>query len=671
MRSLSARPRLVFAAIVTAVTMAVVSVQQVPARAARLAQPPADTATPTRTNTPTPSQTATRTATASPTPGVTVLPPPTCAPIPDDLVAWWKFDESSSVTAHDVGPHQLDGTVVGNSPTWRPTSGHVQGAVEFMRLPIGEHISVPHTPELDLGAGTREFSIDAWLMFPNDSVISNYLLGKRRFGGGQQGYNLQVRNRRIELDLFSDVGGLDYHYYFTGPVFSTGIWQHMAVTVKRDGGLQGIQFYINGIEVPEITLNGDAGRTAHLDITNTEPFTVGGNITTEGFRGFVDELHVYRRALAAAEVRAIYDAGATGMCLPAPTDDPCVDICELDARVIALESCPSACALDVRLQAAEATVPILQAQVATLQGQVSALEAKVAALGGVEARLAALEDKLQHVSRAGNDLTISGANLHVVNGTGATDGGPNALGNVIVGYNEARPGGGDPRTGSHMVVVGRGNSYSAFGGIVAGENNTARGRFATVGGGNGNLASGDYSSVSGGQGNISGAYAASVSGGQSNTASGVAASVSGGQSNTATRSYASASGGRNNTASGNYASVSGGQNNTASGSFASVSGGSYNTAAGTSYASVSGGTNNTATGSAASVCGGIVNTASGRYASVTGGSSNTAAAEASTVGGGDRNTANGVRSTVGGGANRSTTAGQTNAWRGGNLIQPN
>ncbi|MBK6770217.1 MAG: hypothetical protein IPG72_14640 [Ardenticatenales bacterium] len=634
MRSLSARPRLVFAAIVTAVAVAAVSVQAAPATAA-----PAATAT-----------------------------LPTCAPTPDGLVAWWPFDEAGGTVASDIAGGQHDLTL-GTGEVWHPSGsvepGNVRGALEFGGSSAGDFtaLTVADAPELRFGTG--DFSIDFWIKIPTGTETNFALVGllqKRGWTAGPAGnagdgwFSVVVRHDRYELQIVRTGGG---HNYFkpVSPVVVKGAWQHVAIAVRRTAPDAGVKFYIDGNLVSVNSVNDALDPLTSLlppyDLNNTAPLMFGGGFA-QPFTGLLDEVELYNVALSDDDVTALYAAGAAGHCLP--STPPCVDICELDARVIALESCPSACALDVRLQAAEATVPILQAQVATLQGQVSALEAKVAALGGVEARLAALEDKLQHVSRAGNDLTISGANLHVVNGTGATDGGPNALGNVIVGYNEARPGGGDPRTGSHMVVVGRGNSYSAFGGIVAGENNTARGRFATVGGGNGNLASGDYSSVSGGQGNISGAYAASVSGGQSNTA---------------TRSYASASGGRNNTASGNYASVSGGQNNTASGSFASVSGGSYNTAAGTSYASVSGGTSNTATGSAASVCGGIVNTASGRYASVTGGSSNTAAAEASTVGGGDRNTANGVRSTVGGGANRSTTAGQTNAWRGGNLIQPN
>lgn len=222
---------------------------------------------------------------------------------------------------------------------------------------------------------------------------------------------------------------------------------------------------------------------------------------------------------------------------------------------------------------------------------------------GLAARVAALENLLVHLSRDGNDLYLTGANLHVVNGTGSTEGDPNSLGNVIIGYNEERPSGNN-RSGSHMLVIGMRHNYTRFGGIVAGWNNETSGSYASVSGGFNNTASGSLSSVSGGQGNTASGSLSSVSGGAFNTASGTSATVSGGAFNTASWSYTSVSGGRENTASGISASVSGGQLNTASGD----------------YAAISGGANNTASNRASSVSGGGSNAASGRWSSVSGGS---------------------------------------------------
>jgi hypothetical protein len=213
----------------------------------------------------------------------------------------------------------------------------------------------------------------------------------------------------------------------------------------------------------------------------------------------------------------------------------------------------------------------------------------------------------------GPNIIFSGANIHIVSGSGSTYDNGNCiggncirLGNLIIGYDEdpaslgRSPLNAGDRGGSHNLVIGRGHRFTdaASGGLLAGELNTINKLAASVSGGVENVASGNFASVSGGEGNtasegngnIAGAIAASVSGGINNTAFGDGSSISGGENNTASGGGASVSGGLNNTATGKFnpadgtfvqaPSVSGGQNNTASGAGANVTGGTQNTAAG-------------------------------------------------------------------------------------------
>ena len=83
---------------------------------------------------------------------------------------------------------------------------------------------------------------------------------------------------------------------------------------------------------------------------------------------------------------------------------------------------------------------------------------------GLAHRLEAVEQKLAHVTSGPDEVTITGANLRIVNGLGATDT-INGLGNLIVGYNEPRGAGEDRRTGSHNVIVGEENNFISFGGV--------------------------------------------------------------------------------------------------------------------------------------------------------------------------------------------------------------
>lgn len=275
------------------------------------------------------------------------------------------------------------------------------------------------------------------------------------------------------------------------------------------------------------------------------------------------------------------------------------------------------------------------------------------AVDGLIKRIEDLEELLSHVELTtdsnGNPLLlVSGANVQVVNGDGPDEAAPNGLGNLIVGYDVADGSGnyhctvgtyGDNvptdestcaqeggvwtntgfKTGSHNLVMGRGNNYSSYGAIVAGDSNTSNAPYANVLSGRFNTAQGWYSSVSGGHRNQASGHASSISGGGSNKATNFAASVSGGDHNEANADSSSVSGGNSNKTQGFSSSILGGSNNTASGEASSVSGGGTNLASGR-YASISGGGNNKATNNASSVSGGDHNEANGDSSSVSGGS---------------------------------------------------
>jgi hypothetical protein len=98
------------------------------------------------------------------------------------------------------------------------------------------------------------------------------------------------------------------------------------------------------------------------------------------------------------------------------------------------------------------------------------------------------------------DILFTGVNVHVRSGSGATsdNGTLTGLGNLIIGYNEnTYPTPTLTRTGSHNVVGGSMHSYSSYGGMVFGAENTISGPYATVLSGNKNIAIGTNSTVLG------------------------------------------------------------------------------------------------------------------------------------------------------------------------------
>jgi hypothetical protein len=201
-----------------------------------------------------------------------------------------------------------------------------------------------------------------------------------------------------------------------------------------------------------------------------------------------------------------------------------------------------------------AEIAALKAQVADLQSQVNSLQTSNTTL---QKQLAAVQsnhalllgpfvtvDPSRKIGVIGPNIIFSGANIHIVSGSGSTDDGmqnnPNAtlrgLGNLIIGYDEdpgKGPGGSEApppplrlgdRSGSHNLVIGRWNRFTkaTFGGLVAGE---------------ANIISNEGASVSGGFGNTASGFDASVVGGAVNTASGDDASVIGGQNVTANNHF--------------------------------------------------------------------------------------------------------------------------------------
>ncbi len=178
-------------------------------------------------------------------------------------------------------------------------------------------------------------------------------------------------------------------------------------------------------------------------------------------------------------------------------------------------------------------------------------------------------------------IRMTGVNLQVVSGLGYTWGDQdvtpqnqdahrtNGLGNVIIGYQEQRTNDGiqdtddsNDRNGSHNLVVGTDNNYTAWGCKVVGARNSVRGWLCSVGGGFGNDAVHDASHIGGGQYNLAAGKYTSVGGGWGNMALGRGSTLPGGGGNIAEGEWSVVGGGRNNNTIGSYATVAGGQRNT-------------------------------------------------------------------------------------------------------------
>jgi predicted nucleic acid-binding Zn-ribbon protein len=331
-------------------------------------------------------------------------------------------------------------------------------------------------------------------------------------------------------------------------------------------------------------------------------------------------------------------------------------ISDLDASVSALSTTVSGfasrittvegglAALDARVDTVDTrsatnagAVSTLQTNVAGVQSQVTGFAADVqsnsADVAAVvssqstqDTRLSALEAKTASMSTDTIDgraaVVFDAVNLHLRSGSGSTAGTVNGLGNLVIGYDEARTTGSD-KSGSHNIVFGRLANYTSFGGLVGGSNNAVTGSYA---------------------------------------------SILTGSNNEATSTYSVVIAGSSNDSTGTSSVVVTGSNNEATSGDSVVISGSSNDSTGTDSVVVSG-SSNVAEGTTSVVVSGFDNDSSGWRSIVVGGTGNRAGLDTSdnypvTVGG-SGNAANGSNITISGGLNRTET--NTNTWRGGTL----
>ena len=237
----------------------------------------------------------------------------------------------------------------------------------------------------------------------------------------------------------------------------------------------------------------------------------------------------------------------------------------------------------------------LVAKINQLESRIADLEGNsVIALDGV-LKLGTYDDDEQYPT-----AIFEGVNLQVISGLGTTHG-ANGAGNIIVGYNEDVASSpffcsnesfdnqidcenngsiwdNNVHRGSHYLVLGKGNSFDNYSGIVSGNNNVLNGLYSSILGGDKNLVTNYNTVVVGGSQNMASGLNSIVSGGIENTASGDMASVTAGEENVASGAVSSVTGGADNEASGIGATVSGGVQNVSSANGATISGGLTRTA---------------------------------------------------------------------------------------------
>ena len=217
--------------------------------------------------------------TVEPTPPAE-LPPSGIDASSDGLVAAYGFEEGSGTKVVDASGHGNHGTIKG---AVRITKGHYGKALSFDGL--NDWVTVKHSDSLDLSTG---LTLEAWVYPKSLTLGGKTVILKESFGGAV--YNLYA-NEDTNRPISSFYDG-SYRVISGSKQLPANQWTHLVVTY--DGAVQ--RLYVNGVEVARENVNG-------VIYSSSGKLRIGGNsLWGEFFKGYIDEVRIYNRALTETEV---------------------------------------------------------------------------------------------------------------------------------------------------------------------------------------------------------------------------------------------------------------------------------------------------------------------------------------------------------------------------------
>ena len=244
----------------------------------------------------------------------------TCVTPPSGLVSWWPGDGN----ALDIQGRN-NGSVIG---TVGFTTGKVGQAFNFGGA---GHIRVADSPSLNL---INEFTLDFWYNRSSSGGFKG-LIAKR---GAKTNYGVNtIGSSRFGLGLYyndptvADPNSDDRNVFETIRLFPTpptGQFHHFAGTYKQiDPTHVELKMYVDSALVRnEILLGNLANTLSTVDVVIGASAPTGG----ERFRGLIDEVEIYNRALSLSEIQAIFNAGSAGKCKVEPATFLIIDEDSID-----------------------------------------------------------------------------------------------------------------------------------------------------------------------------------------------------------------------------------------------------------------------------------------------------------------------------------------------------
>jgi len=206
-----------------------------------------------------------------------------------DLVGYWKFDETSGITAQDAAGNGNDGTLNGD-PQW--VAGRLGGALEFDG--DGDYVDCGDDPIFNI---TGQITVACWIKVSQFTIDWQAI-----FTMGDDSWRLQRQTATDNLCwACTGVNGTPGDWWLYGSAnVNDGEWHHAA------GVYDGSKYYlyVDG----DLDASKDTSGTMSV---SSYPVYIGANAQQSGreFAGLIDDVRVYKRALTDVEILGVMAGG--------------------------------------------------------------------------------------------------------------------------------------------------------------------------------------------------------------------------------------------------------------------------------------------------------------------------------------------------------------------------
>ncbi|HMJ64544.1 MAG TPA: lamin tail domain-containing protein, partial [Candidatus Binatia bacterium] len=175
----------------------------------------------------------------------------------------------------------------------------------------GDDVVIIPDPGLFNFAGTRIFTLEAWVNGGTLQEGSAGVIAKGTGGGGEQ-FAIDVFNGAYRFFGWNGAGGAAVATAAIGP---NGTWQHLVAVLDQSASR--MKLYINGVESASTTPFATLVDTGHEVSIGSRKNSSSSNYDLN-FEGRIDEVAIYNRALSPAEITAHFNAAFTNNAAAGP-----------------------------------------------------------------------------------------------------------------------------------------------------------------------------------------------------------------------------------------------------------------------------------------------------------------------------------------------------------------